>query len=339
MILAPQSKHVNELARLAAIAAVALATSSANADVSASKEATAEALFSEAKGLMLQGSDAAACPKLAESQRLDPGTGTLLLLALCHERTGRTASAWTEYREALARSEQEQRADRAEVARRHIASLETQLARVRLRVAAENAALPGFEVRSDGEKIAAQTWLAPIPIDPGTHSFEAFAQGERVWSQTIAVSREAGEQEISVPPLKLAPPPPAVVTLAERSDPAPPPAPAPHRSSTLKIAAVGAATLAIVGVTVGSIYGIRAMNKSNVAHQSCAAYPCSSAAENANSEAKSAAIVSNVAFVAAGAGAIGTLSFVLLDAGSASSSAATARSRPVGFMVGLEEKW
>jgi serine/threonine-protein kinase len=337
MTLAPQLKRVSKLPGLGAIAAIVLSTSSGLADASAPNDAVAEALFAEAKALMLQGNDQAACPKLAESQRLDPGTGTLLMLALCHERTGRTASAWTEYRDALVRSEQDQREDRVDVARRHIASLEAQLVRVRLRVAPDTAALPGFELRADGDKIAPTVWLAPMPIDPGTHSFAAFAQGQRIWSQTIVVERDTTEQEVVVPPIKVAAPPPVV---AKSREPAPQPVePAHHPTSALKIAAVAAAAVALAGVTVGAIYGVRAVKKSDVAHQSCNVYPCSSAAETANAEAKSAAVVSNIAFGVAGAGGIGALTFILLDASPTPSSASTARSRPTGFMVGWEHKW
>src|SRR5262245_19473944 len=59
-----------------------------------------EALFQEGRRLRKAGELAAACEKLAVSQRLDPAAGTLANLAGCEEELGRIASAWQHWREA-----------------------------------------------------------------------------------------------------------------------------------------------------------------------------------------------------------------------------------------------
>jgi hypothetical protein len=67
----------------------------------------AEKRFREGQRLMTRHEYAQACPKLEESQQLEPRTRTLLLLAECHERVGKGAAAHDEYQEALARARRE----------------------------------------------------------------------------------------------------------------------------------------------------------------------------------------------------------------------------------------
>jgi hypothetical protein len=102
-------------------------TAQAFAEASGSDRSLAQSLFEQAKQLMVAGKYEEACPKLAESQRLDPGGGTLLNLGLCHERQGKTASAWSDFKEALSVARRDNRSERIRDSEEHIAALEAKL--------------------------------------------------------------------------------------------------------------------------------------------------------------------------------------------------------------------
>ena len=61
----------------------------------------AQALYDEARQLVAAEKFEQACPKFKASYELDPAGGTLLNLADCYERQGKTAQAWTTFKDAL----------------------------------------------------------------------------------------------------------------------------------------------------------------------------------------------------------------------------------------------
>ena len=141
----------------------------------------AEALFREGKRLMDEGRYPDACPKLAESYRLDPATGALLATALCYERAGRLASAWAAYTEAAARAKQEGSVDREEIARAKATDLEPKLAKLVIELE-PGASVPGLSVSRDGVAVGEGVYGMALPVDPGPHVVEAQAPGRKPFS-------------------------------------------------------------------------------------------------------------------------------------------------------------
>ena len=88
------------VAPFALVAGLLFARSAASAD--ASDAARAQHLFDEGFKLLEAGHAQEACPKLEESQRLDPGMGTQFRLAECYEKTARYSRAYALFRDVAA---------------------------------------------------------------------------------------------------------------------------------------------------------------------------------------------------------------------------------------------
>ncbi len=166
--------------------------------------ALAEALYRQARDLMAEKRYAEACPKFAESQRLDPATGTLLNLAACHEAMGKLATAWIEYSEGLLSARRDQREDRVRYVEEQLKGIEPRLSMLTITVdpAADN---PALEIRLNGALIGAAARGVPAPVDPGTHVLEASAPGKKPWRQEFTVGQEADRKTVTVPLLEDAP--------------------------------------------------------------------------------------------------------------------------------------
>ncbi|MCC6647528.1 MAG: hypothetical protein IT374_18395 [Polyangiaceae bacterium] len=244
--------HPRRLGRLAVLGA-ALLVARAGAATPASR-AAAEALFDDARALLKAGRPAEACPKLEESQRLDPGVGTLLHLGECYARLGRTASAWAAFRDAESAALAAGQVERGELARARAGELHDRLAH--LVIDAEAAAgLAGLDVRRDGERVGRASFGARVPVDPGRHVIEAWADGREPFRASV----EVGEgQALSVTIPSLAPlVDHAGATGAASPGPLAPSAP-PRSSDARAPWLIGLAGGSAVAVAAGAYLGLSA---------------------------------------------------------------------------------
>jgi hypothetical protein len=168
---------------------------------SATDKATAQALFDAAKRLLTEGKYSEACPKFAESQRLDPAPGTLLNLADCYERSGLTASAWATWLEAAAATRSAGQTDRERVARDRAAALKSRLVSITIAVPESNR-VAGLSIQRDGGAVGMATWGTAVPVDPGAHTIVASAPGRRGWQTTVTIAPTAQPVVVTVPPLE-----------------------------------------------------------------------------------------------------------------------------------------
>jgi hypothetical protein len=241
-----------------------------------SDSVTAQALFDDARDLMAKGRYAQACPKLEESQRLDPGSGTLLNLAACYEHEGRTASAWTKFLEAAAAAQAGGNAERASAARERAAALAPRLARITIRVTDVETA--GLEVRRDGAIVSAAQQGTAIPVDPGAHTVVATVPGKPPWQRTITL-QEGATATVVVPEFDVEPPGSTKpdVPVTKPDVPATKPdvgATSAQPSSddglgTQRILALTSGGLGVAGLVVGSVFGLRAKSFREDSQEHC----------------------------------------------------------------------
>ncbi len=293
----------------------------ATAPATAQKTSVAETLFTEARKLTRAGDHAAACPKYAESQRLDPASGTLLNLADCYERIGRTASAWARYKELLPLAMNEAAQDRAAIARKKIAELEPRLAYVTITVTKP---LPGMRVSLGAVELGRAVWGTAVPVDPGTHEITARADGYEPVTVAVTIT-EAGQHEpVAIEALQpitaTAETPPPVDTTPEPTPqlyPQPTPAPRPQPEPDTSPPTVGyvVGSVGIAGLLVGGFFGIRALNLRSDSDTECPNERCTERGASLNDDAITAATISDIG-MAIGLLGVGIGAYLILSSGS-----------------------
>jgi hypothetical protein len=278
--------------------------------------AQAQVLFDEGKKLMDAENYAGACPKLAESQRLDPGNGTLARLATCHEKQGRTATAWSEFTELVTSAQRAGQADRERFARQRIAALEPHLSRLTIIVPADVATTSGLVVQRDAIAVGAAAWGIGVPVDPGDHLIEASAPGKQGWSTHVTIGAMADTKQVSVQPLatlEVAPAPAVAEAPAQATPPEADATPASGSRSSQKTWGLVVGAVGVVGVGVGTYFGVQALSDSSHAKQQCPSAACPApAAVQQNDDAKTAAHIADVGIGVGIAGlAVGSLLYFL----------------------------
>ncbi|MDB4934106.1 MAG: hypothetical protein JWP87_1078 [Labilithrix sp.] len=305
-------------------------------------KAHADSLFREGRTLLDAKRYDEACPKLAESQKEDPGAGTLLALALCHEGQGKTATAWNELVEAAALGARVGRNDLASAAQKRAKAMEPLLARVVVRVPHAEDTAADYDVKCDGEPLEAKLWGTPVAVDPGEHRVDVSAKGKVARSYVVRLAG-AGTVEIVIDKLEDARSPVAAVVKLEparaaSTTPAPL-APVVEQSRGGAQRAIGLTLIGagVVGLGAGAYFGGKALSESAEGRRACTTTPCSAAskadADDANGRAKTS-MTTSIVSVAAGTGvlALGTVIYMMAPSsttrGAAPSTRMTARIVP-----------
>jgi hypothetical protein len=292
-------------------------------------EPDAEQLFQEGKKLLSAGDYARACPLLAKSFELDPGTGTLLALAICHEREGKLATAFREYGDVITRARRDGRSDRADAAAAAMRQLEPALPRITVEVPDDVAGLKGLSIRRNGEPVTKDLFGTGVPVDPGTYRIEATAEGREPFVSDVTIDGASDRKAVRI-------------ALRERTTDAegnaqpqviadvPPPA-----SPAKKVATVVAFGAAGVGLAAGVTFGVLALDARGDIDRACPDRQCPASERDALGRARTFADLATAGFVLAGIGAASGAILILLTPQAKSPAASgTTTSRSTSAYVG-----
>lgn len=324
---------MNPLRLKSAAFVLALFASSSLSSVASAQDssvgAAADTLFKQGRQLYDEKKYAEACPKFAESVRLDPASGALLALASCHEAQGKLASAWAEYNDTAARARRDGQAERADTAQKRAQALEPKLAKLNVVVAPE-ADVPGLQIKRDGVVIAGGALGTSLPVDKGEHVIEASAPGFQPFNKHVTLV-DGASLTLNVPRLSEAPKaadpsaaqsPPVVVPNGTTDSSQPPPSGAatsgeagasgsPFPMRTLGIVAIAGG---VVSAGVGTFFGVRALGKNSDsnANNHCVNDVCDATGRQTRLDARSAGNVSTALFAVGGILVAGGIVLVVL---------------------------
>jgi hypothetical protein len=151
-------------------------------------------------------------------------------------------------------------------------------------------------VKRDGIVVDSAALGIAAPVDPGPHTIEASAPGRKPWSTNVDVGANAAKEAVEVPALA----PEASVDKPRPS--APPPAENKPGLLNQRTMALVAGGIGVVGVGIGTVFGLMAMSKWDDAKSGCDPTGCAPDHVDQGHSAETAGNVSTVAFIV---GAVG----------------------------------
>jgi hypothetical protein len=251
----------------------------------------------------------------------------LLNLADCYERLGQTATAWSTFKDAEAEAHKLTRTDRERTARDRSRALEQKLSKVVFLLPDK-----GLEVHRDGVLLDDATLGGPVPMDPGPHKIEVTAKGKKPFTTNIEVAQGPVQQKLEVPKLEAAGPEAAPASAPPGQGAAttpPPPSGSEGGGGALRTVGLITAGVGVVGLGVGTYFGIRTLSLKSDVNARCAPQVCYDADSVAlNDEAKQSGNISTIAFVAGGVFTVGgVVMYLFAPKSNASSSGEAAKTK------------
>ncbi len=299
---------------LLSVALLAQARSSAAAQPQSSTaqppQPDAQALFDRGVADMEAGRLEKACPAIEASQRLEPMPGTLFTLAECEAQRGRTATAMRYYGEYLAlyrafnAHKKAEQKDRAVTSEEQLRKLDRLTPRLTLKL--PGTPPPDIVVKLDGDVVADLSLGTALAVDPGEHAVTSQVPGgaeiEVRVSLSAGASRTVELRWVSGEPASEPPPGHGPLVLPPATlQPAPPP-----DLRAWRIGTWSAGATAIVGLAVGTVTGVLALEQRGVMNRNCARESglvhCNAVGMEAKSRLESFGNASTVGFIAGGVG-------------------------------------
>lgn len=273
------------------IAGVATAQPAGAQPTEASRASDAERLFREGRSAMEAGDLARACPKFAESERVDPAPGTLLSLADCEERARSFVKAREHY--LLAASGFPKKDPRRAFATGRAQTLEKRIAHVTLRLAPDAPAEASVRL---GDSVVARSDVGTsTAIDPGEVQVKVNAPGRKENAFTVTFAEGETKDvacELGVPEALAAGE--ASAPSGARSDSGSAVSSDPRRTVSFVLLGVGAASL-----IVGGVSGVLAATKASTVNEHCdASSACDQEGVDAATSGRFLAPLSTVTLIA-----------------------------------------